>query len=106
MAEGLIRSWWDRLRGRLRPTPCPFSQAAALDMNYAYSPHNPSGYGRWWGNAVLTKFEILVVLGYDKTQAAVSSAASVAGPGAGPVAAAQGTATTASSTSSSGTPAP
>jgi endonuclease/exonuclease/phosphatase family metal-dependent hydrolase len=33
--------------------------AAALDMNYAYSPHNPSGYGRWWGNAVLTKFEIL-----------------------------------------------
>lgn len=33
--------------------------AAALDMNYAYSAHNPSGYGRWWGNAVLTKFEIL-----------------------------------------------
>ena len=33
--------------------------AAALNMNYAYSPHNPSGYGRWWGNAVFTKFEIL-----------------------------------------------
>ena len=32
--------------------------ARALDMNYAYSPHNPSGYGRWWGNAVLTKFAI------------------------------------------------
>jgi ubiquinone/menaquinone biosynthesis C-methylase UbiE len=33
MAEGLIRAWWDRLRGRLRPTPCPFSQAAALDVS-------------------------------------------------------------------------
>lgn len=33
--------------------------ASALNLNYAYSAHNPSGYGRWWGNAVLTKFEIL-----------------------------------------------
>ena len=33
--------------------------AEALNMNFAYSPHNPSGYGRWWGNAVLSKFKIL-----------------------------------------------
>jgi ubiquinone/menaquinone biosynthesis C-methylase UbiE len=27
----LIRAWWDRLRGRLEPTPCPFSDAFVLD---------------------------------------------------------------------------
>jgi Tfp pilus assembly protein PilN len=55
----------------------------------------------------IPKFEILVVLGYDKTQsAAMSAAAEVAGPGAGPVAAAQGAAATASSTSSGAQPTP
>ena len=53
----------------------------------------------------ITKFEILVVLGYDKTQAAAATAATVAGPGAAPVAAAEGAAATASSTTS-GTPSP
>lgn len=33
--------------------------AKALDMNYSYSSHNPSGYGSWWGNAVLSKFKML-----------------------------------------------
>jgi endonuclease/exonuclease/phosphatase family metal-dependent hydrolase len=33
--------------------------AKALNMNYAYYSHNPSGYGSWWGNAVLSKFKIL-----------------------------------------------
>lgn len=33
--------------------------AKALNMNYAYSSHNSSGYGSWWGNAVLSKFKIL-----------------------------------------------
>jgi ubiquinone/menaquinone biosynthesis C-methylase UbiE len=34
MAEGaLIRAWWDRVRGRLQPMPCPFSQAASLEMS-------------------------------------------------------------------------
>lgn len=33
--------------------------AKALNMNYVYSSHNPSGYGSWWGNAVLSKFKIL-----------------------------------------------
>ena len=33
--------------------------AKALNMNYSYSSHNLSGYGSWWGNAVLSKFEIL-----------------------------------------------
>lgn len=27
----LVRYWWDRIRGRLEPTPCPFSDAAVLD---------------------------------------------------------------------------
>lgn len=38
--------------------------ANALNMNYAYSSHNPSGsspsgYGGWWGNAVLSKFKLV-----------------------------------------------
>ena len=33
--------------------------AKALDMNYSYSTHNSSGYGSYWGNAVLSKFKIL-----------------------------------------------
>jgi len=33
--------------------------AKALNMNYTYSSHNSSGYGSWWGNAVLSKFKIL-----------------------------------------------
>src|SRR3990172_1716604 len=32
MAETLLGSWWDRLRGRLQPTPCPFSDADLLEM--------------------------------------------------------------------------
>ena len=32
MAESIARAWWDRLRGRLRPRPCPYSLASALDM--------------------------------------------------------------------------
>ncbi len=32
MAEGLLRSWFDRLRGRLRPVPMPYSQARRLEM--------------------------------------------------------------------------
>jgi SAM-dependent methyltransferase len=30
MAESLLRAWVDRFRGRLRPTPMPFSQAYSL----------------------------------------------------------------------------
>ncbi len=35
--------------------------AKAINMNYAYFPHNPGGkgYGNWWGNAILSKFQIL-----------------------------------------------
>lgn len=33
--------------------------ANALNMNYAYSSHNSSGYGDWWGNAVLSKFKLV-----------------------------------------------
>jgi ubiquinone/menaquinone biosynthesis C-methylase UbiE len=32
MAKSLLGSWWDRLRGRLEPVPCPFSSAGALDQ--------------------------------------------------------------------------
>lgn len=32
MAESLLRSWWARFRGRLEPVPCPYSEAAALDL--------------------------------------------------------------------------
>jgi ubiquinone/menaquinone biosynthesis C-methylase UbiE len=32
MAESILRAWWDRLRGRLRPHPCPYSLAGALEM--------------------------------------------------------------------------
>jgi ubiquinone/menaquinone biosynthesis C-methylase UbiE len=32
MAESILGAWWERLRGRLRPRPCPYSLAAALDM--------------------------------------------------------------------------
>jgi ubiquinone/menaquinone biosynthesis C-methylase UbiE len=31
MAKSLLRSWWDRFRGRLEPVACPFSEAAVLD---------------------------------------------------------------------------
>jgi len=33
--------------------------ANALNMNYAYSNHNSSGYGGWWGNAVLSKLKLV-----------------------------------------------
>jgi endonuclease/exonuclease/phosphatase family metal-dependent hydrolase len=33
--------------------------AEALDMNHVYSTHSSSGYGNYWGNAVLSKFKIL-----------------------------------------------
>ena len=32
MAESILGAWWERLRGRLRPRPCPYSLAAALDV--------------------------------------------------------------------------
>jgi len=32
--------------------------AKALNMNYSYSTHNGSGYGSYWGNAVLSKFKL------------------------------------------------
>jgi Tfp pilus assembly protein PilN len=58
-------------------------------------------------NEKIAKFEILVVLGHDKTQAAAASmGASVGGPGSGPVAAAQGAVATASSSSSAGASTP
>jgi Tfp pilus assembly protein PilN len=59
-------------------------------------------------NEKIAKFEILVVLGYDKTQAAAASvgASAVGGTGSGPVAAAQGAVATASSSSSSGASTP
>jgi Tfp pilus assembly protein PilN len=57
-------------------------------------------------NDDIPKFEMLVVLGYDKTQSAAAAATTVEGTGAGPVAAAQGAAATASSSSSSGAPTP
>jgi ubiquinone/menaquinone biosynthesis C-methylase UbiE len=31
MSKSLLQAWWDRLRGRLEPVPCPFSDAAVLD---------------------------------------------------------------------------
>ncbi len=32
MAEGgLLRTWWQRLRGQLQPRPCPYSDAAVLE---------------------------------------------------------------------------
>ena len=37
MATGflvLARAWWDRLRGRLEPSPCPFALAALLDVPF------------------------------------------------------------------------
>jgi hypothetical protein len=59
-------------------------------------------------NQRIAKFEILVVLGHDKTQAAAASvgAAAVGGTGSGPVAAAQGAVATASSSSSAGASTP
>ncbi len=32
--------------------------AKKLNMNYAFSTHNASGYGSWWGNAILSKSTI------------------------------------------------
>jgi ubiquinone/menaquinone biosynthesis C-methylase UbiE len=32
MAESVIRSWWARLRGRLKPAPCPFSDSWILEI--------------------------------------------------------------------------
>lgn len=60
MAEGLIRSWWDRLRGRLRPTPCPFSQAAALDVR---ARHLVAGPQRILGEFALASGERVLEIG-------------------------------------------
>jgi ubiquinone/menaquinone biosynthesis C-methylase UbiE len=32
MAESILGAWWDRLRGRLQPRPCPYALAEALEM--------------------------------------------------------------------------
>src|SRR3972149_6441699 len=32
MAASILGGWWERLRGRLRPRPCPYSLAGALEM--------------------------------------------------------------------------
>lgn len=32
MAESVLGAWWDRMRGRLRPRPCPYTLAGALEM--------------------------------------------------------------------------
>jgi SAM-dependent methyltransferase len=32
MADTVWSAWWDRLRGRLRPAPCPYSLAGALEV--------------------------------------------------------------------------
>jgi len=32
VAKSVLRAWWDRLRGRLEPEPCPFSKAAWLEL--------------------------------------------------------------------------
>ena len=32
MADSILRAWWERLRGRLRPRPCPYALATALEM--------------------------------------------------------------------------
>ena len=32
MLTPILGAWWDRLRGRLRPRPCPYTLAGALDM--------------------------------------------------------------------------
>lgn len=32
MAESILGAWWDRIRGRLSPRPCPYSLAGALEM--------------------------------------------------------------------------
>ena len=32
MADSILGAWWDRLRGRLQPRPCPYSLASALEM--------------------------------------------------------------------------
>src|SRR3990170_2651208 len=31
MAKTVLAAWWDRLRGRLRPEPCPLSATSWLD---------------------------------------------------------------------------
>jgi ubiquinone/menaquinone biosynthesis C-methylase UbiE len=32
MADSILSAWWDRIRGRLQPRPCPYSLAGALEM--------------------------------------------------------------------------
>jgi ubiquinone/menaquinone biosynthesis C-methylase UbiE len=32
MAESVLYGWWQRLRGRLQPRPCPYSLAPALEV--------------------------------------------------------------------------
>lgn len=32
MAESILKAWWERLRGRLQPQPCPYSLAPALEI--------------------------------------------------------------------------
>ncbi|MGE0022640.1 MAG: class I SAM-dependent methyltransferase [Hyphomicrobium sp.] len=32
MTESVLYAWWERLRGRLRPRPCPYALASALEV--------------------------------------------------------------------------
>jgi len=44
--------------------------AKILNMNYTFNTHNTSGYGSWWGNAILSKQIIL-----DSTQTSIGGIA-------------------------------
>jgi SAM-dependent methyltransferase len=66
----LLRAWWDRARGRLKPVPCPFSNAAVLETpgrSWIASPAKILGaFGLSAGERVL---EIGPGIGYYSAEA-------------------------------------
>jgi ubiquinone/menaquinone biosynthesis C-methylase UbiE len=49
MAETVFRAWWSRLRGKLAPVPCPYSQAGWLDMPLRKLRAGPKKILGWLG---------------------------------------------------------
>ena len=71
MAKTILGAWWERLRGRLEPTPCPFSAADQLEMpvrSLVASPRRVLGaFGLTEGERAL---EIGPGIGYYSVEAA------------------------------------
>jgi ubiquinone/menaquinone biosynthesis C-methylase UbiE len=71
MAKTIFGNWWDRLRGRLKPEPCPFSKASVLENPLRRLIAAPDHVlGRFGVHAGETVLEIGPGIGYYSLEAA------------------------------------